>query len=315
MGVRITNSMTLRTALADVARQRAQLARTQEQASSGLRVNRPSDDPVAARAATVLRAARSETAQYQRNVTQGRGRISATESSLGDAVDALVRARELAIAGANGTMDAVSRADAAQEIATLHARLLADANASSGGTHVFGGHTGDVAPFTVSGAFSVGSPAPTVTFTGDASEVEIEIDEGVRVPTSLDGRRVFLGDGNGDGTPDPGREDLFGVLGDLWNALQANDGAATAATLDRIDRGIDQLDVERTQIGAVDAQLQHWSDSLASRSTDLLARLSDAEDADAAQVFSSLANQEAALTASLQATAKVVQPTLLDFLS
>lgn len=314
MGVRITTSMLYRTALADVARTRAQLANSQEQASSGLRVNRPSDDPVQAHAAMVLRDALAATAQFERNATQAQGRVRATEDALADSIDALTRARELAVSGSNGTLDAVSRGAIAAEVEGLHRRLLANANDSFQGAHLFAGHTADQAPFSATGPFVGGSPAPGVVWSGDSNEVQIEVDDGVRLPVSLDGRRVFQGDGNGDGSPDAGSENLFSVLGDLRDALQANDPAAVSATLDRLDRGLTQLNVERTRIGAVDSELDTQQRALSNRTVGLTTRLSEAQDADVAAVFSSLARQEAALQASLQATARLLSPTLLDYL-
>jgi len=314
MSIRVTHSMIQRTALSDLARARSRLAQTQEQASSGLRVNRPSDDPVAARAATLLRAALAATEQYDRNATQTRARVEVTETALADSVDTLVRARELALQGANGTFDAVARREIAAEVEALHGRLLTHANARAASGHVFGGYSSDVAPFSAAGPFVTGSPSPLVSFVGDTGEIEIEIDEGVRVRATLNGQRVFLGDADGNASPDAGREDLFDVLGDLRDALVNDDPAAVAATLDRIDRGLEQLGVERTAIGAVDGQLRQWQDALARRKLELDGRLSDTEDADTAAVFSNLVTQEASLQASLQATARLLQPTLLEFL-
>ena len=54
--MRITNGMLYRTALSDVSYLRFQLARSQQQASSGLRINELADDPVGVRGATLLKA-------------------------------------------------------------------------------------------------------------------------------------------------------------------------------------------------------------------------------------------------------------------
>ena len=94
----------------------------------------------------------------------------------------------------------------------------------------------------------------------------------------------------------------------------ANDGVATAAVLPRIDDALSQLGRERTSIGAVERQLEDWQATLSEREVDLTARLSETQDADAVTVFSELVQQETALQAALQATGRLIQPSLLDFL-
>lgn len=315
MGVRITTSMLYRTTLGDVSAARARLAVTQEQASSNLRVNRPSDDPVAAHAAMLLRDAIAATEQYDRNAGQAQARIRATEDALADTGEVLSRARELAVAGASDSLDAASRRSLASEVEGLFRRLTSSANASFEGAHLFAGYEADQPPFTLSGPFVSGAPAPTAAFAGDPSEVQVEVGDGVRLPVTLDGRRVFLGDSTGGGSPDPDRENLFAVLGSLRDALQANDRAATAATLDRFDRGLTQVGVERARLGSTDAQLEAQRSTLAVRLDRLKARLSDTQDADVVEVYSTLARQEAALEASLQSASRLLSPTLLQYLS
>lgn len=312
--MRVTNSMLIRTSLADIDRQRSKLAEIQEQASSGLRINRPSDDPAGTSAALLLRSAISATAQSERNTTQARARVSVIESSLEDATNILIRARELAIQGANDTQDAQTRAILAQEVEALFDEMLSAGNVRSTQSHVFSGYASTTAPFASSGPFAEGLPAPTVAFAGDSNEVQVPIDEGISVPTTLDGRRVFMGDADGNGAVDPGREDLFAVLGSLRDALRANDAPAIRDTLSRLDAGIDQVNVERTRIGNVDRKLSSAQDRLAERTVQLEIRLSETQDADAAEVFSALVNQETALRASLDAAGRLIQPSLLDFL-
>jgi len=312
--MRVTQSMLVRTALADIARQRTRLASTQEKASSGLDINRPSDDPAGASAALLLRSAIGATEQMQRNVIEARNRVEVVESALARSNDVLIRARELALQGANETQDAQTRSLIAREVEGLFGELLSEANVRSGGSYLFAGHASTTEPLVASGPFPSGPPAPTVSFAGDSNEIQVPLDQGITVTTTLDGRRVFLGDADGDGTVDGGREDLFAVLGSLRDALLADDPVGVRATLDRIDAGIDQVSEERARLGVADGRIAGAEDRLAERLVQLEKRLSDTQDADAAEVFSDLVNQEAALRGSLDAAGRLVQPTLLDFL-
>lgn len=314
MGVRITTSMLLRTALANVSRQRARLAVTQEQASSGLRINRPSDDPIGVQQALSLRAAQEATEQFLRNADRAQGRLRAMEDAL-DRSELLVReAMRIAVEGANGSVSTENRAILALQVAELHDELLARSNARYTDGYLFAGFQNDTQAFTVSGPFVSGSPPPTVTFNGDSNEIQTVIEEGVSIPATLDGRRVFLGDGDGDGLPDPGREDVFDVLATLFQDLDTDNVAGVQTAIDRLQRAEQQLILERERVGVAERRLESAREANRDAAVDLATRLSQVEDADSIAVFSDLVNQETALQASLEAAARMIQPSLLDFL-
>ncbi len=313
MGIRITNSILYRTALSDVTLQRRQLAKIQEQVSSGLRINHLADDPLGVRAAILLKAGLEATDQFGRNIERARVRVRASESALAETNEVLIRARELALQGRNGTNDADALAALAEEVEELHRQLLSAANSRAGGGYVFAGYASDAPPFGA-GPFPSGPGSPLVSFSGDPRAVRVEIDEGVQVEATLDGRRVFLGDGDGDGNPDAGRENLFDLLGDLRDALLTVDRAAIGSSLDRLDAAQSQISLERAAVGAADAELERFDQRLGLRDLELTKQLSEVQDADSVEVFSALVSQETALAASLSATARIIQPTLLDFL-
>lgn len=294
--MRITNSILYRQGLGDVSGQRARLAAIQEQASSGLRINRPSDDPVGVRAAVLYRDAISLTNQYLETTTRSRfGRISATESALAGVNEALIRTRELALQGANDSNDAVARRNIASEVDRLREAVFAEANRVVDGAHVFAGFRSDAPAFS--------ETAGVISFDGTNDEIMVDIDEGVQLQVTLDGERVFMGG-----------EDLFDVLSSLSTALNADSGSAIAAILPRLDAGITQISEERTRIGSSDAKAELWEARHGQREADLTAQLSETEDADSVEVFSNLVQQEATLQASLEVTARLLQPSLLDFL-
>ncbi len=313
--MRVTSSLLHRIALSDVSAARARLARTQEQASSGLRINRPSDDPVGAGQVSQLEIESAALAQFKRVISSVRGRVGAVENALGETNDLLIRLRELAIQGANGTQDQDTRRLIADEVATIHDALVSQANAQFGGAHVFGGYAAGGAPFSATGVFDENVPStPAVAWTGDVNEVQVEIDEGVSTNVTLNGQRAFLGDANGDSVLDAGREDVFAVARDLWRELVANNPAGISATLTRIDTASAQISAERSQIGSVDAKLARAEQNVAKRIVDAELRTSNLRDADLAKVVSDMVQQEAALEAGLNAMGRLVQTSLLDFL-
>lgn len=313
MSVRIPGSIVVRTSLGDVVRARARLAVTQERASSSLRINRPSDDPAGASRAASLRAEQAAQLQYARNVERGADRLRAAESALAAAGEVLVRARQLAVQGANGTLDASARRAIAAEVEVLFGELLGAANARHADGWMFAGTANATPAFAVTGSFAGGAP-PAVAFAGTPDEIELAVAPDQRVAVTRDGRRVFLGDEDGDATPDAGRADAFATLGALWQALVDDDRDAVAATLDDLDRVHRQLELERARVGAEGARLDAAKRTLAEASFETTRQLSITEDADMLRVLSDLVSQETALNAALEAAARAVTPSLLDFL-
>jgi flagellar hook-associated protein 3 FlgL len=305
--MRITNSALYRFGVRNAQEQRERLAQTQEQASTGRIINRPSDDPVTVRATTLLKDGLSQVAQFRRNINASRLRVSTTEAALNGANDILVRARELGLASSNDTQDPSGRLITAQEIEQLHGALLREANArDAGGGRVFGGFASDADPFTVSGSFVSGSPPPSVSFVGDSNEIHVDIDEGVELRVTLQGDRVFTGAGGG--------EDLFVVLEDLWTALDSNDRGAIADATARVETARTQLSSEFTAVGAADAQAELWEQRHLNRDALMQEQLSKLENADSIEVFSDLVQQEGALQGSIEVTSRILQTNLLSFL-
>lgn len=306
--------MMFRIALADLNRLRGQIGVTQEQASTGNRINRPSDDPAGAGRILLLEGSRAALNQYKETISGTRARVSASENAVSNTISLLQRASSLAVQGANGTFEAGGRAQIATEVEGLFAAVLSEANTRFAGGHIFAGFSSDSAPFVSAGSFGAPPLAPVVSFAGDSNEIQVDIEDGVRVASSFDGRRIFQGDGDGDGSPDAGRDDVFAVLADLRTALVSDDPVAITATLPRIQTLLEQLQAERTGIGSVESRLFDAEDRIDSRLSQLEIHLSDVRDAPFEEVVSNLTRQETALRASLEVMSRLLPPSLMDFL-
>lgn len=111
-----------------------QLADVQQQISTGIKVAKPGDDAIAfARAATLKRADTAANAQRQA-MDAATGRLAASETALASIADLLARAKELALAGRNATLNAGDRQLLAVEVTELlaAARGLAEAQGPDG---------------------------------------------------------------------------------------------------------------------------------------------------------------------------------------
>jgi len=303
--MRVTQSMVSRLSLAQLGAQRAKLAKTQEQASTGLRINRPSDDPVDYRSALRLKDAVSQTGQYLRSIDLSKTRLHATEDAIADSFQIVSDAEVLANQAANtSNSDLGTRTALRGQVEQLFSQLLDASNTRApGGGYVFSGVASDTVSFTQTGAFTSGSPPPTVAFGGDDSAVSVEIDDGVSIEVTRSGAAVYQGS-----------VDIFSVLGQLWQAIDTNNIGQIQASIDDLKSAQGQLSVERSKIGGAEAKADSFETRLQTQNQTLVEQVSQLEDVDAYQVYSDLAAQEAALQASLQVTARAQQPTLLDFL-
>lgn len=302
--MRITQSMLSRMNMQQLTIQKGRLARTQEQAATGLRLNRPSDDPVDYRTTLGLKDSVSQTGRYLRSIDLARTRLRATEEAIADAMDVVSEAQALAVQGANETNGPEARAALRVQVEQYFDQILDASNAKApGGGFVFSGVASDVRAFEQTGSFVSGSPPPTVAFEGDDRAIEVEIDEDVTIEVTRSGQDVFQGS-----------VDLFEVMGRLWQGLDQDDTAMIRTAMDDLDLAFEQLSLERTHVGGAESKADSFEDRLSGEEQELITRVSLLEDVDAYQVYSDLAIQEAALQASLEVTARMQQPTLLDFL-
>ncbi|HEX7638310.1 MAG TPA: flagellar hook-associated protein FlgL [Burkholderiaceae bacterium] len=166
------------------------LTQTQEQMTSGKRVNKASDDPTAAARAERARALEERTTASERAVDASSNAMTLTEAALGDASDLLQQARELVVSAGDASYSDEERASKATAIAAIRDQLLSVANRPDGqGGYVFSGQGSGGAPF-------VDQPGGVV-FKGVGGAVNVATDE--PLPLTLDGGNVWLDAGSGNG--------------------------------------------------------------------------------------------------------------------
>ncbi len=126
----------LLTALRDL---RTNIFNRTEQIASGKRVNRPSDDPVAAERINQFRNVLRTTERRLSTVNEAVGRLNFSDSVLDQAGNTIQRAKELAIRMRNETNTDVERRNAAQEVQQLLEGLAGVANTELNGRFIFAG--------------------------------------------------------------------------------------------------------------------------------------------------------------------------------
>jgi flagellar hook-associated protein 3 FlgL len=242
--------------LANLANISSQQAEAAQQASSGVRVGKPSDDPIAAAELARLSASSSQTKAHLSTIDTVRGDAELTESSLSDASDIFVRLKELALQGANGSLTADERKSIGLEASGLKGALLALSNTRGQRGYLFSGSQVTTAAFDANGNFQGDDQAQVVAI-GNSSPTAV----------STSGSDAFVVAGG---------RNVFADLDGLATALSNNDEAGIRAAVDTIDaaRGqlvnarakaglvISKLDASQTVLSSLDTQEQKSSQTL-----------------------------------------------------
>jgi len=111
-----------------------------------------------------------------------------------------------------------------------------------------------------------------------------------------------------------GGGNVLDILIKLKQAMEKDDPAAILASLENLDKGLDSVNESRAFVGASLRRIESTEFILNQDIVDQKGHLSNTEDADLIQRASDLAALEVALNATLSTTARILQPSLLDFL-
>lgn len=295
--------------LVNLQRNYARLDRLQNHLSAGKRVLFPSDDPAAATLAMRLDSAVSDNAQYLSNARDGVGWLEASDAALQDIISTLHRAREIAVAAARSDLPDSARNAYADEMDQILRHVVQVANASHAGRFVFGGTRTDVAPYEMQ--VRADGYVGEVLSVGNDSAVEYEVGPLVRQPVNVTGSFAF-----GPDPPAPGASpELFQTLIDVrdWIRTGAVD-QVSGAGLSRIDAAVDQVLQAVDRVGARQQGFELIAQRLQAQDVNLKSLLSKTEDLDIAQAIIELQTQENVYRLSLAAGARIMQPSLLDYL-
>ena len=152
-------------------------------------------------------------------------------------------------------------------------------------------------------------PNPPVEFNGNDEKRMVETGEGTLMPLNVTGTD-FLFEQPGK----PETVDVFNLLFGVKEALLDNDRDALETKLDDIDQAAQQILSARASIGAVRKEMEDRMEKLNEREYSKVSQLSEIEDLDFAEAVVDLNMSDARHKASLDTSARLIQPSLLNFL-
>lgn len=288
--------------------------------ATGTKLNKPSDDPAAIRPVLNTQKQISNVDRYLETMGQSLDKVQATDGHLEHVENILQSVKETAINAVNGAMDTESLQILSDKIGHLRQELFDAANATVDGKYIFAGYMEDTPPFTENPAYVAGSydPANAATwpyiYNGDENATFVEITPGETIQTTLPGNDLFFGDANNDGQVDVGRENIFAVVTNLMEAVQAGDVTRIESEMSQLDIAAEQNRQLRSQMGNRAARLEDAMHHQESVKIDLKQILSRYKDADAIEAFNAIIQQETAFQAALNVTGKVSKLSILDFM-
>jgi flagellar hook-associated protein 3 FlgL len=342
--MKVTDGTTYRMLQNNLGRITTRLEELRSQGATGIKLNKPSDDPAAIRPVLTTRTQIRNTDRYLETMGVSLDKMEATDGHLNHVENILQRVKEITINSINGAMTTADMTVFADEVGQMRQELLDAANGSVDGKYIFGGYQEDIKPFIPNPNYNPDplvpvpppyNPADSTTwpyiYQGDANPTELEITPEEYLETTLTGNDLFMGINNaamqaGGPTPpavyasDAGRVDIFSVLTRVEEALRAgniNDplgaGGGLQQQMDNIDTAADQSRRLRSQLGnrasRVETAMLHQEDVR----IDLNQILSRYQDADAIETFAEITKQETAFQAALSITSKVSKISILDY--
>jgi len=291
--MRVSESMLYDAANTSLSGQLTTLQSLTEKISSAKELNRPSDNPADVRSAVGLYDTLAQLTQFGRNIDTATSTLSAMDGALSSAADLIQRANELAIQGANATLDAGDRQSIAAEVSQLTEAMAQDANAQVGNSYIFSGFKTDTPAFQVTGPGQVGP------YQGDNGVVIARVGPSSTMQISLSGKTVFQ----------PAIDALTQLQADL-NSGQPVQGT----TITQISNALQNLSQAQATVGARENRMTDAKTTQQNLITSNQALLSDLQDVNMPSAITALTAAQTTYQASLAVTAKVMQTSLIDYL-
>jgi flagellar hook-associated protein 3 FlgL len=302
--MRVTQNISTSTFISYINQHAENLLKTQQQIASQKRINKSSDDPIGMGQVLGYRTNLALTDQYKENIEQGMTRLEFNEVTLDLVSDLVKTARGLAENYSGSTLSAAERQSAALQVKDLYDQVMQIANSKFNGNYIFSGHATNTAAFSRDADFNA-------TYNGDDGDFRIMVSDNVEVNIAADGRNIFQNAANGG-------VNIFDELKKIIDGLENPDPAAGSAqieaTVNVLQDGRDQINSRRSEYAPVLYRLQATDDYMTNLRPKVEEAMATLEQADITKAVVELQNLELAYETTIATAARIIQPSLLDFL-
>lgn len=352
--MRVTNKMLSTNFLRDMRNNLGNMRDLQSQLTSGKEIRRPSDNPFKVARSMQLYSDIGANKQYNENIKDTLNWLDTTDTALEKAGNTLQRVRELLVSAGNAAYGEGEKRAIKDEINQKVGELAQILNTNFDGRYIFGGTKGTSKPVEAleddkgntrivykakdgnylnedgekllieNGKLKAnpdGSLAKDSSVTpGDAQKYKdefkhlsedlvVEISQGVTMEYNVASRDIMeFSQG----------KDLMELLSDITSNLSSTNPddikELTGENLDDITKAIDNLLKLRSEVGAKQNRMEAAKDQNSEENFNLTDILSKTEDIDFTEKIMEYSMMQTVYIASLQTSAKVIQPSLLDYL-
>ncbi|MCP5003406.1 MAG: flagellar hook-associated protein 3 [Planctomycetes bacterium] len=300
----MTSGITLETQVNSTLRKidlnTSRMQELQEQISSGKKINKPSEDPSAARKIMSLNTERNKLDQYSLNTKNATEVLEFNASVLVNLADLINRVQELTVQGVSDTVDTNGRKIIASEIDAVLEDVLRNANSKHADNYTFAGTKTRTIPFTATR--NTTNKISSVSFSGNRESIEYQVGPGMNVQVNQTGEITFV-DNN-----------LLNSIISIRDGLETGAITFVRNELDTIESAHDGILSLISKAGAVAKTLELTDKRIEETKLSVELSRAETESADIAELVLRLKEQENIFQATLASSTLIFRNTILDYL-
>lgn len=308
--MRITNNMLINNIMTHLSSNLNRTMKYQNQLATGKKISMPSDDPIVASRALKLRTDVAEIQQYSRNMDDALSWMEITEATMNQINDVLQRFREITVQASNGSNTPDDLKKIGAEAGELITQVIQLANTSYAGRYIFSGFKTDKPLLKSDGTFNVNVAKDEF--------IQFEIGIGDRINVNVPGSDLF---NRANDAAEDGDCLLISTLVNIKKAINGEELDPGENQHEKISNLLGELDLEienllrvRAGLGARMNRVELTGNRLDEDYVSFTKLMSLNEDVDMAEAIMNLFNEQNVYQASLSTTARVIQPSLVDYL-
>lgn len=302
--MRITNNTITYNFLTSLNKSLERQNNIQEQLSDGKAIHRPSDNPVKAIRSLRFNTNLTQNEQFTQNLKDAQSWMQTTDGVMSDLSSIMINIKELVVNASNGTNPEDAVKTIGKSVDNLINQIVTIGNTKIGDRYIFAGQMDKTQPFVRTG--------DSVTYNGDASKISMVIQPGAATPTqdsvNLTGVEVF----GAGGTE---------VLNHLFEIKQHLDSGSTADQTWLSTTGLDYVDTDhanilqkQTELGTRMSAYDMALNMMEGQNVIITGDVAANEDLDIPKAIIDFKNSENIYKTALSVGARIMPPSLVDFL-
>lgn len=302
--MKVTDQMIFNVMQSEMNRLNSRLQELRQEAASGRKFNQPSDDPSAVRPIINYSKQIRDSQRYQKNMGMALNQLQTQDSHLDHVEDTLLRARQTTLYAANGSLNENDLKILADQVGHLRKELLDTANARVNEHYIFAGYEVETKPF-------VENEHGMVSYQGDDNARKVNIVPGEKLEIAVTGINLFPPptEPAGDGGPD-----IFNTLSRIEGMIRSGEIDGLNEEMKKLDDSMSRIRILRGNMGTATNRVQTSIENQEQAENDLHRILSRYQDADIVKTYSQLIQQETALRAAYNVSARISEISILDYM-